>query len=136
MCLENIQTEYFNIVNIDDIFHNDYSKIHIDFLNSNVNCDITTTSYTLFNSKKNKNTKIIYKNNKMFFLNKIKKYNFVLSGIIWRKKMFEIIDFSSETEFLSDTKCNIRNILYKCITYNLNIINISDNSDMVIKTKN
>ena len=91
LCLENIQTEYFNIVNINDIFHSEYSQKHIDFLNLNVNCDITITSYTLINSKKNKKSKIIYKNNKMIFLNKLKKNKFVLSGIIWRAKMFEII---------------------------------------------
>ena len=44
--------------------------------------------------------------------------------------MFEIIYLSLELEFLNN---NIRNILYQCIKNNLNIINISDNSDMLIK---
>ena len=134
ICLENIQTEYFNIVNINDIFHNDYSQKHIEFLNLNVNCDITITSYTLINSKKNKISKIIYNNNKMIFFNKLKKNKFVLSGIIWRAKIFEIIHLSLELDFLNNKNSdNIRSILYNCITNNLNIINISDNPDMLIK---
>jgi hypothetical protein len=130
---QSIQTEYFNIINIHDIFDNNYSKLQIDYLNTNVNCDITTTSYTLFNSKKDKNKNMVIKNNKMIFLNKIKKYNFGLSGIVWRTKIFEIINFSNEDEKCSYENCNVTNILTKCIKNNLNIINTSDNSNMLIK---
>ena len=137
LCSQNIQTEYFNIVSLYDIFDNNYSKLQIDFLNTNFNCDITTTSYTLINNKKNKNKTILCANNKMIFLNKIKKYKFDLSGIVWRSKIFEIINFYIEKEnYNSYEKCNVTNILSKCITNNLNIINISDNSNMLIKTIN
>ena len=71
----------------------------------------------------------------MIFLNKIKKYNFDLSGIIWRSKIFEIINFCNETNFYNYENSNVTNILNKCVTNNLNIINISDNSNMLIKTK-
>jgi hypothetical protein len=136
LCSQNIQTEYFNIVSLYDIFDNNYSKLHIDFLNTNINCDITTTSYTFFNSKKNKNKPILCANNKMIFSNKIKKYNFNLSGIVWRSKIFEIINFYYEKEnYNYYENYNVTNILNKCITNNLNIINISDNSNMLIKTK-
>jgi hypothetical protein len=135
LCSQNIKTEYFNIIGISDIFDNNYSKLHIDYLNTNVNCDITTTSYTVFNNKKNKNKVFVHKNNKMIFLNKIKKYNFSLSGIIWRSKIFEIINFCNETEIYNYENCSVTNILSKCIINNLNIINISDNSNMLIKTK-
>jgi hypothetical protein len=66
----------------------------------------------------------------MIFFNKLKKNKFVLSGIIWRAKIFEIVYLSLELDFLDD---NIISILYNCIKNNLNIINISDNSDMLIK---
>ena len=72
----------------------------------------------------------------MIFLNKIKKYNFVLSGIIWRSKIFEIINFSNKTDIFKYENCNVTDILKKCITNNLNIINTFDNSNMLIKTIN
>jgi len=133
LCSQNIQTEYFNVINIFDIFDNNFSKLHIDYLNTHLNCDITTTSYTLFNTKKNKNKNIVFKNNKMIFLNKIKKYNFDLSGIVWRSKIFEIIHFSNDHEKYPYENCNVEDILTKCIKYNLNIVNTSDNSNMLIK---
>ena len=131
LCLLNIDTEYFNIVNITDLFHVDYSKMCVDFLNSNFNCDITTTSYTLVNKIKNKTNNIIIKPEKMIFLNKIKKYKFTLSGIIWRAKIFELINFNDLNIYNDFNK--IKNILYKCVENNLNIVNITDNSEMLVK---
>ena len=132
LCLSNIDTEYFNIVNITDLFHIDYSKMCVDFLNANFNYDIITTSYTLINKIKNKTNNIVIKTEKMIFLNKIKKYKFTLSGIVWRAKIFELINFN-ELNIYNDFN-NIKNILYKCFENNLNIVNISDNSEMLIKS--
>jgi hypothetical protein len=132
LCLSNIDTEYFNIININDLFHIDYSKICVDFLNANYNYDILTTSYMVVNKIKNKTNNIIIKTEKMIFLNKIKKYKFTLSGIVWRAKIFELINFN-ELIIYNDFN-NIKNILYKCVENNLNVVNISDNSEMLVKT--
>ena len=132
LCLSNIETEYFNIVNINDLFYVNYSDRCVSFFNINSNCDIITTSYKLINKIKNKTSNIIIKTEKMVFLNKIKKYKITLSAIVWRAKIFELINFN-DLNIYNDF-INIKNILYKCIENNLNIVNISDNSEMLIKT--
>lgn len=43
-----------------------------------------------FNKIKNKTNNIIIKTEKMIFLNKIKKYKFTLSGIVWRAKYLDL----------------------------------------------
>jgi hypothetical protein len=128
-CLKNIKTEYFSILNINDKISKDYSIKHINFLNKNVNCDITFSSYISVNNTTKKSENIIFKQNQMFFSsNDYIEKNIYKYGIVWRTELFNLINIL-ETD-------KIKNIINKCLQNNFNISNISENPNIIVKVIN
>jgi hypothetical protein len=120
--VKNINTQYLTIVNPKDNYHNSYSKICIDKLDFEPNCDITCSSYNLFDKSNNIFEQIIKKNT---LLNKsiISKNIIDNRGITLRKDLYYIIEPFDNLEEIED---NNYNFWIKCVENNMNMICISE----------
>ena len=119
-------TPYITIVDLNDIYHNSYSNIGINKLDTSYNCDITFTSYYVMDNNENRIEQIYPKDmllNK-YFVSKNIIYN---RGIIWRKDLYLMIEQEEKLDdILEDMAYNNYNFWLKCVENNLNMICISE----------
>ena len=125
---ENTITEYMTFLEITDTFENNFSEMHIDFLNKIPSCDITTSSYFTINETNNLSF-IQYEEGDHFIINlDIKLSN--NNRFVWRTSIinflninsFPVTDFSIDFfKFLVNNHLNLKCCFSEPL-YTINII--------------
>jgi len=113
---ERCDTPYLAIIGIIDKHDPDYTNICCNYLNMNTNIDITFSSYNI--TENNYTECIKFEKNMMIFVSNFSKVLFPNTGIVWRKKLYNLI--GSFTNYNNNIYV-MRNYLQKCIKSHLNI---------------
>ena len=122
ICLNNTTTEYLTIVKISDVFFPEYSSKHIEYLDSNPNCDIAFSSFTINNEKEEN---IFYGKSEQIFIDDFDNKNLPTNGFVWRKKMHSIV-YYFESSINVSLESFFHAFLKKCLRSHLNICCVSD----------
>ena len=133
VCLNNTTTEYLTIVKIQDVFFPEFSSKHIEYLDSNPNCDIAFSSFKENNNDNenndnndNENKKnILYKKGEQIFIDDFDSKTLPTNGFVWRKKMHSIVYYFESCINVS-LEPFFHVFLKKCLRSHLNICCVSD----------
>ena len=131
VCLNNTTTEYLTIVKIHDVFFPDYSSKHIEYLDSNPNCDIAFSSFKENDDNENNNgnenkKNICYEKDKHIFIDEFDNKNLPTNGFVWRKKMHSIVYYFESCDKKDELEPYFYVFLKKCLRSHLNMCCISD----------
>jgi hypothetical protein len=122
LCIENTNTDYLTLININDVLTNNFSKVFIKYLDKYPTCDIGFSNFVHQPDNKDKHKEMLYKKNMQIFKSNLneKNENFENKNIklVFRKNIKMVLDFS----FLKNE--NIQ-FIKDCIHHHLNICCVS-----------
>jgi hypothetical protein len=126
ICIQNATTDYLTIVHIHDSFSIDFSSKHIEYLDSNPNCDITFSSFSINNFNNENEENIFYEKDKQIFIDEFDDKNLSTNNFVWRKKMHSIVYYFESLDNKYELEALFYVFLKKCLQSHLNICCVSN----------